>query len=184
MMGARHYLIPVNVYGSSPICSPQSSASIRSISSGVSMKENTSPFSCILLSLLDLGMAMCPFWICQRRIIWPGGDFYDGRMLHEFAPEQRSPRHEPYAVFPAVCAQITLLIKRVQLDLVEYGETAERAPDFLQMFDLEIGYANPADESFLTSPQKFFVCAETLFPIRPRPMEKAAVQSVYSQIPQ
>ena len=72
----------------------------------------------------------------------------------------------------------------MQLDLVEYGEPAERAPDFLQMFDLEIGYANPADESFLTSPQKFFVCAETLFPIRPRPMEKAAVQSVYSQIPQ
>lgn len=67
-----------------------------------------------------------------------GGDFYDGRMLHEFAPEQRSPRHEPYAVFPAVCAQITLLIKRVQLDLVEYGETAERAPDFLQMFDEEM----------------------------------------------
>jgi len=52
------------------------------------------------------------------------------------------------------------------------------------MFDLEIGYANPADETFFTSPQKFFVCAETLFPIRPRPMEKAAVQSVYSQIPQ
>lgn len=97
-----------------------------------------------------------------RRFPVGGGDFYDGRMLHEFAPEQRSPRHEPYAVFPAVCAQITLLIKRVQLDLVEYGETAERASDFLQMFDLEIGYANPADESFLTSPQKFFVCAETL----------------------
>lgn len=149
MMGARHYLIPVNVYGSSPICSPQSSASIRSISSGVSMKENTSPFSCILLSLLDLGMAMCPFWICQRRIIWPGVFPWAaaistmGRMLHDFAPEQRSPRHEPYAVFPAVCAQITLLIKRVQLDLVEYGETAERAPDFLQMFDLEIGYSQP-----------------------------------------
>ena len=119
-----------------------------------------------------------------RRFPVGGGDFYDGRMLHEFAPEQRSPRHEPYAVFPAVCAQITLLIKRVQLDLVEYGEPAERAPDFLQMFDLEIGYANPADESFLTSPQKFFVCAETLFPIRPRPVEKAAVQNVYSQIPQ
>ena len=106
----------------------------------------------------------------SRRFPVGGGDFYDGRMLHEFAPEQRSPRHEPYAVFPAVCAQITLLIKRVQLDLVEYGETAERAPDFLQMFDLEIRYANPAEESFLTPPQKFFVCAETLFPIRSRPM--------------
>lgn len=65
----------------------------------------------------------------------------------------------------------------MQLDLVEYGEPAERAPDFLQMFDLEIGYANPADESFLTPPQKFFVCAETLFQIRPRPMEKAAVKA-------
>ena len=63
----------------------------------------------------------------------------------------------------------------MQLDLVEYGETAERAPDFLQMFDLEIRYANPAEESFLTPPQKFFVCAETLFPIRSRPVEKLSL---------
>ena len=160
------------------------------------MKENTSPFSCILLSLLDLGMAMCPFWICQRRITWPGVFPWAAAISTMAGCCMRLPRNSgPHAtsrgvcfdrdaVLLAECDDFALLPGRVQLDLVEYGEPAECAPDFLQMFDLEIGYANPADETFFTSPQKFFVCAETLFPIRPRPVEKAAVQSVYSQIPQ